>query len=209
MRMLCFGDSNTYGYDPHAQSGDRYPAEARWVDILAGRTSLKIWNAGQNGREIPHLPPDLTQLDQLLADSTPEITVVMLGTNDLLRGASVSKVCTRMELLLRSILPICSSVLLVAPPPMQRSSWVPHSKPIAASAKLAAGYQALSQTLHIAFANAADWGVTLTGDGIHFSEAGHRAFAQGIFAALCASFQIPIADRNTGYFRRESLSNHP
>lgn len=27
MRMLCYGDSNTYGYDPRGFRGERYPAE--------------------------------------------------------------------------------------------------------------------------------------------------------------------------------------
>ena len=29
MKILCIGDSNTYGYDPRSYLGDRYPAEVR------------------------------------------------------------------------------------------------------------------------------------------------------------------------------------
>lgn len=29
MRLLCCGDSNTYGYDPRSFFGDRYPKESR------------------------------------------------------------------------------------------------------------------------------------------------------------------------------------
>ena len=32
MRLLCCGDSNTYGYDPRSFFGDRYPKESHWVD---------------------------------------------------------------------------------------------------------------------------------------------------------------------------------
>ena len=35
MKMLCFGDSNTYGYDPRSYFGGQYPAQHRWVDLLA------------------------------------------------------------------------------------------------------------------------------------------------------------------------------
>ena len=35
MKLLCFGDSNTYGYDPRSYLGDRYPSSIRWVDKLA------------------------------------------------------------------------------------------------------------------------------------------------------------------------------
>ena len=38
MRVMCLGDSNTYGFDPRSYIGDRYPAECRWVDILAAKT---------------------------------------------------------------------------------------------------------------------------------------------------------------------------
>ena len=29
MKVICFGDSNTYGYDPHSLLGDRYDADSR------------------------------------------------------------------------------------------------------------------------------------------------------------------------------------
>ena len=53
MNVICFGDSNTYGYDPRGSFGGRYDADSRWVDILAAETSWIVCNMGQNGREIP------------------------------------------------------------------------------------------------------------------------------------------------------------
>ena len=41
MRVLCFGDSNTYGYDPRSYLGGRYDAGSRWMDLLAQR--LGTW----------------------------------------------------------------------------------------------------------------------------------------------------------------------
>lgn len=29
MKVICYGDSNTYGYDPRSYIGGRYPAGAR------------------------------------------------------------------------------------------------------------------------------------------------------------------------------------
>ena len=29
-RLLCYGDSNTYGYDPRSYLGGRYPDSIRW-----------------------------------------------------------------------------------------------------------------------------------------------------------------------------------
>ena len=46
MDVICFGDSNTYGYDPRSWLGDRYDPQNRWVDILAGKTG---WNGFSPG----------------------------------------------------------------------------------------------------------------------------------------------------------------
>ncbi len=45
--VLCFGDSNTYGYDPRSYFGGRYDADSRWVDILAAKTGWYArWHRG-------------------------------------------------------------------------------------------------------------------------------------------------------------------
>lgn len=48
--VLCFGDSNTFGYDPN--TGGRYPKEARWTTILADSLGdkYKVFDAGCNNR---------------------------------------------------------------------------------------------------------------------------------------------------------------
>ena len=53
MRILCFGDSNTYGYDPRSYFGGRYGPEERWVDLLSGLCGAECVNLGSNGRSIP------------------------------------------------------------------------------------------------------------------------------------------------------------
>lgn len=184
MRMLCYGDSNTYGYDPRGFFGDRYPEESRWVDILVQRTGWEIRNEGQNGREIPSRPFQYQRAGELLAQSPPDVFAIMLGTNDLLRGYSAEETCSRMEAFLRYIQPKCGRLLLIAPPPMKWGAWVTEERPITESVKLAEAYQVLSQKLGIAFVNAGQWNVELTFDGVHFTEAGHRAFAEGLYAYL-------------------------
>ena len=42
MRILCFGDSNTYGYHPRGFFGDRYGPEDRWVDLLESRPVTNV-----------------------------------------------------------------------------------------------------------------------------------------------------------------------
>lgn len=52
--LICYGDSNTYGYDPHDTNEGRYPKEVRWTGILDTETDWKVENHGVNGRSIPH-----------------------------------------------------------------------------------------------------------------------------------------------------------
>ena len=42
MKVICFGDSNTYGYDPRPLDGGRYDASCRWVDILEAKTAVRF-----------------------------------------------------------------------------------------------------------------------------------------------------------------------
>ena len=125
MKILCFGDSNTYGYDPRSFFGSRYPAQHRWVDLLAQKLNCQVINAGENGREIPSREGELQRFDLMLANQNPvDLLIIMLGGNDLLQGNSVKTVVKRMEVFLEHIDLDKSKVLLIGPPPMQRGEWV-------------------------------------------------------------------------------------
>ena len=181
MRILCFGDSNTYGYDPRGFFGDRYGAEDRWVDLLARQTGHVIINSGANGREIPRNPYVL----RLLAEHAPvDIFLVMLGTNDLLQGASAKEAADRMEAFLNQLLPHCKQLLLVAPPPMKRGAWVTSDELMAESINLAEEYKLLAETLNIPFVDTRHWNIELTFDGVHFTEEGHHAFANHLMEVI-------------------------
>lgn len=177
MQILCFGDSNTYGYDPRGFFGDRYGAGDRWVDLLAKQTGHDCINAGANGREIPRNPYAL----RLLTEHAPvDIFLVMLGTNDLLQGTSVKEAVDRMEAFLNQLLPRCKQILLVAPPPMKRSVWVPSDALVTESIYLAEEYKLLAEKLNIPFVDTRHWNIELTFDGVHFTEDGHHVFAENL-----------------------------
>ena len=182
MRILCFGDSNTYGYDPRSFFGDRYDAEDRWVDLLAKQPGHDCINAGANGREIPRNPYVL----RLLSEHAPvDIFLAMLGTNDLLQGATAKEAASQMEAFLTPLLPHCKQILLVAPPPMKRGAWVPTDELVAASVQLAEEYKLLAEKLNIPFVDTRHWNIELTFDGVHFAEEGHHTFAENLRKELC------------------------
>ena len=176
MKVICFGDSNTYGYDPRGYFGGRYDADSRWVDILAVETGWTVCNMGQNGREIPSAAP-------AFPDDT-DLLIVMLGTNDLLQGRSPEQASGRLERFLSGVSMDQSKVLLIAPPPMTLGEWVPSPQLIDDSRTFARFCQALAERLVIRFADAGKWDIPLAYDGVHFTEQGHRAFAAGLLEEL-------------------------
>ena len=149
-RLLCYGDSNTYGYDPRSYLGGRYPESIRWTALLKER-GWQVCNEGENGRSIPCGDRGIDMAVQSLCREEADILAVMLG---------------------------------IAPLPMVLGAWVQDEETIAASRCLARCYEDTARRLGIGFADAGSWGIGLTFDGVHFSEAGHLAFAEGIHRAL-------------------------
>ena len=176
MKVICFGDSNTYGYDPRGYFGGRYDGDSRWVDILATETGWTVCNMGQNGREIPSAAPAFP------ADT--DLLIVMLGTNDLLQGCSPTQAAERLARFLSGVSLDRSKLLLIAPPPMTLGEWVPNQQFIDDSHTFAKCCQALAEQLGIRFANAGNGGISLAYDGVHFTEQGHKAFAAGLLEEL-------------------------
>ena len=176
MNVICFGDSNTYGYDPRSYFGGRYDADSRWVDILASETGWTIYNMGENGRGIPSTAPTFP------ADT--DLLIVMLGINDLLQGRSPEQAAERLEHFLSSISLERSKLLLIAPPPVARGAWVPSQQLIDDSRSFAKLCQTLAEQMGIRFADAGKWNISLAYDGVHFTEQGHKAFAAGLLEVL-------------------------
>lgn len=176
MNVICFGDSNTYGYDPRSYFGGRYDADSRWVDILAVETGWAVYNMGQNGREIPSSAPFFP------ADT--DLLIAMLGTNDLLQGRSPEQAAERLERFLSSVSMDRKKILLIAPPPVALGAWVPSQQLIDDSHAFAQLCQALAEQIGIRCADAGKWDIPLAYDGVHFTEQGHKAFAARLLEEL-------------------------
>ena len=188
--LLCYGDSNTYGYDPRSYLGGRYPESIRWTALLKG-CGWKVHNAGENGQSIPRSDREIDIAVQALCHIDADILTVMLGSNDLLQATrpSAKECAERMERFLTALLNAdgwdkSRKILLVAPPPMALGAWVHDEEIIAVSRNLAECYANTAQLLRIDFADAGAWDVGLSYDGVHFSEKGHLAFTRGMQAVL-------------------------
>ncbi|MBQ4217150.1 MAG: acylhydrolase, partial [Clostridiales bacterium] len=88
--VLCYGDSNTYGYDP--ATGGRYDADTRWPCVL-GRIlgdGYEVVEEGCNGRTTVFDDPNddwkigLDYIKGIVCSHRPvDILVIMLGSNDM------------------------------------------------------------------------------------------------------------------------------
>jgi lysophospholipase L1-like esterase len=103
MRILCYGDSNTWGFAPVPEPpSTRLPPDDRWPRALAaalggdgGGGGVEVIEEGLNGRTTDIADPThpdiggagldgLAYLPACLASHLPlDIVVIMLGTNDL------------------------------------------------------------------------------------------------------------------------------
>lgn len=193
-RLLCYGDSNTYGYDPRSYLGGRYSEPVRWTALLK-KYGWQVCNGGENGRSIPHSGREIDMAIQSLCHEGMDILTVMLGSNDLLQmpSPSAEECAERMERFLTALFHAdgweqSCKILLIAPPPMALGAWVQDEETIAASRRLAECYEDTARRLGIGFADAGNWKIGLTFDGVHFSEAGHLAFAKEIHQTLSERF---------------------
>ncbi|MBQ9027594.1 MAG: hypothetical protein IJ110_02390 [Lachnospiraceae bacterium] len=193
-KVLFYGDSNTYGYDPAGFMGGRYPRQQRWTGILAERLAgeWEIAADGMPGRMIPGNAYSIEiALDAVKADGPMDLFAVMLGTNDLLnqRHPYSPAVAARMQKLLDSAQEsLTAKILLIAPPQIRftdPSCTDPFVRGDAAyangcrkeSIRLAQHYRALAAGRGIFWADASSWDLGFSFDGVHLSEEGHETFA--------------------------------
>lgn len=176
MTIICCGDSNTFGYDPRSFLGDRYDASCRWVDILAEEIGWNIHNDSMNGREIPR--------QKISFSKSADLLILMLGTNDLLQGATAEETAKRMEDFLGNLSRDDPKILLLAPPPLNRGEWVTEDSLIRESRILSGLYRRLAEEKRTLFADTGEWNIPLAFDGVHMTEEGNKIFAQNLVTYL-------------------------
>ena len=193
--VLCFGDSNTWGFIPGTCK--RYDEHTRWTGILQDELGAdwRIHENGQNGRTTVFPEPGkdfmtgLGALPYALDTLRPlDAIIIMLGTNDLLCGASPAEAAERMRIFISDPLVCGLPLLLVAPPLMQSGTWVESDALIRSSGQLAPLYRDLAALCGVSFCDASGWDIPVVFDGVHFSEQGHRRFAEQLEPVFAQTF---------------------
>lgn len=195
--VICFGDSNTWGFDP--STGKRYPADGRWVDILAELTGWDTVNVGMNGRQIPHTDAELAELTALLDNAAagqyqaPVELWILLGANDIQSnyGFTAEDVCARMKKLLlellwhEAVMNGTVSLRVLGPAQTKVGPW--SDEHMVEELRRAGGllYKLMCRELNIAYTDLGTTDIELAEDGDHFTPAGHKAVAE-LLAGLLA-----------------------
>jgi len=125
IKILCFGDSNTFGYIP--ASGKRYNSNTRWTGRLAGILGhdYKIIEAGCNNRTCfsKNIDGELqTGYKAIIKPlmQNPDIIIFSLGINDLQRFYNPSEseikdgICMMIDLIKKN----CDSKIIILIPPI-------------------------------------------------------------------------------------------
>ena len=193
-RIMFYGDSNTFGYDPKAFFGGRYSADIRWTDVverhMEGR--IDVIARGMNGRCIPTSEMEVIGLKKTIRGSMPlDYFAIMLGTNDILLTDNPRPdiAAEKMKRLLMNLLesnliaeqapPRC---ILIVPPLMFPGS--PSQGPFKvyedSSRILAESYRDIGEELNLIVIDASLWNIDLDADGVHISERGSLEFAENL-----------------------------
>ena len=196
--ILCYGDSNTWGYDPQTRS--RFPHDVRWTGVLASSlgTGYRVVEEGLNGRTTRWDDPieagrnGLTFLQPCLESHLPlDLVIVMLGTNDLKQrfGLSASDIAQSAASLAKAASRYAQTsagdpaqILLVAPPAVTT---------LTEFDQMFAGAQERSRQFSHYYRLAATWNrlpffdagsviVSSERDGIHFEAAEHRKLGEAL-----------------------------
>lgn len=174
MNIICYGDSNTYGFNP--QDGGRY--ELSWVDLL--RIHYKsdfVVNAGLNGRLAE---PRQFLFDVILHQYAPiDVLIIMLGTNNVDHLESTEHIIVSLHVMLRQALPLVKHILLLAPPYLQNDE-IRYERSIELNERL----KHLADSFHIDFLDVQEVISSMAEDGIHLTLSSHKELGEAIIQHL-------------------------
>lgn len=204
--ILCFGDSNTWGYDPASMTAPfprRHGPEVRWTGVLARELGarFKVIEEGQNGRTTVHEDPlnicrkGKDYLPACLESHKPlDLVILMLGTNDLKSTFNVppGEIAAGAGVLARMILASDAGpenrppqLLLMCPPLVRDLSAmpdldakIPHGA--ARSAQFPRHYEAQAMALKCEYFSSQDVVETSPMDGIHLEANEHLKLGQAL-----------------------------
>lgn len=194
--ILCYGDSNTWGYD--AVSGERFPYDIRWTTRLAEflGTDYRVVDEGLCGRTTVFDDPltyglnGLWMVEPIISSHNPiDLVMIMLGTNDCKGyfGVTARNIAEGMRRLVLQVQFLgIKNILIVTPLNIDPQIYNTDTAAVMGkgcsekSVLLNDYYKALVNELHIDHLNANDFTIANTIDFMHFDKASQERFARGV-----------------------------
>lgn len=202
-KILCFGDSNTYGYIPN--NGAIYDKNTRWTGVLSllSHGKFEIIEDGCNNRTAFAANPagkiftGYEILPELLTDDFDAV-VLAIGINDtqFLYNLSSIEIASGVEKLI-NIVKVKSpqaKILLVAPSILTEDvlngnfACLFDRTSIEKSRQLPLLYQKIAEKQNIEFLDLNSVAKTSSLDGLHYAPEQHLKIAQVIFTRLSELF---------------------
>lgn len=203
-KILCFGDSNTWGYIPG--TGERFNEGVRWTSILQGYLEdmdVQVLEEGLCGRTSmfdDRIRPNRNGLDalpEILQNSGDlDAVILMLGTNDCKEYLhnTAEEIAQGVDKCLDQILNKVSSknVILVSPILLGERVWEKEFDPefsqesVRVSKKLKEEYRKVAKRRNVHFIAASDYVAASRVDQEHMDAAGHRTLAGILYGKLIA-----------------------
>ena len=204
--VLCYGDSNTYGYDPG--TGGRYPYEKRWTSLLGEALGdrYEVISEGPNGRTTAYDRPGAAWKNgaagfvACLGTHKPvDILIIMLGTNDCNEelGLSAEDIASGMETLVNlaeteapGLQGYVPQIVVTAPAPIRKdyedSPFAGELSPdsVRRSEALAPLYEKIAERHGCLFVNAGESVEVSPDDCEHLTEKGHRQLVRLILRGM-------------------------
>jgi len=202
VRILCYGDSNTWGYIP--ASSKRHPIGVRWTSLLQEKlgNSYEVIEEGLNSRttdldDPKHIGKNgKTYLVPCLQSHDPiNLVILMLGTNDLKERfhRSPEQVVASLEDLIKIIQEteysegLTPKILLMAPPIIDESVKGVKEKYLGAEVKSRQFenlFGMLAKKYNLPFLNLADYVSPSKKDGYHLDESSHKTVSKLLYEAV-------------------------
>ena len=193
-KLLCFGDSITYGYMPGGAGrfgpGERYPGLLR--ELLG--PDFSVFEDGVCGRTTVfrgYFPAGLDDLAASVLNTAADAVVLQLGSNDCMDGygADAEQIASGMAELVRTARSAAPDLyaILCAPPALRDEAlyaWEGMSKTsLATAAALPAAYERTAAELGCGFVDGSA-AAAAPADGVHPDAAGHRRLAELIASVV-------------------------
>ncbi|MCR5266727.1 MAG: hypothetical protein K6E29_09090 [Cyanobacteria bacterium RUI128] len=193
-KILCFGDSNTYGYIP--VSGERYDEDIRWTGILKQKfaNDYKIIEAGCNNRNgfIDSIfGAEFTGykvLPQYLKNN-PDIVILALGINDLQKSyrPQIEDISQGLKSMVLSVKESGAEFILISPPVLNTDvlngyfSFQFDEISVNTSKLLPNLYKNVAEQFSGHYINPNDYISVSKEDGLHYTKEGHSTIANLIY----------------------------